>query len=94
MKAILAVILIAASFLFGALTGIDRNNLKEPEEKIVTSEQAESASAVSSAGLSCEVGPQETDIPWIAKLAGAIGEGVAICFHAVILVFSGIIQSG
>jgi hypothetical protein len=99
-----AVLLVIVVFVTGALYGIDKNNQKLNDQPVVvTAEQdqpshREPEKRIKDDGTSteayCAPPEREEKVPWISKLAGGVGEGVATSFNGVIVVLSEIIQSG
>ncbi|MBH0229930.1 hypothetical protein LCL89_01380 [Halobacillus yeomjeoni] len=89
MKWIAAILVCASLFIFGALYGIEKNNLKQGETPVHIVEKSEGVAATN-----CSPPPASEDFPWIVELAGGLGEGVAFTFNGVVLVLSEMIQAG
>lgn len=104
MKWMAAVLLVIIVFVAGALYGIEKNNEKLNDKPwVVTTQQdqpthREPEGRVKHDGTSteayCAPPKREENVPWISKLAGGVGEGVATSFNGVIVILSEIIQSG
>ncbi|WP_281975945.1 hypothetical protein [Halobacillus litoralis] len=107
MKWIAGVLLVGAVFIAGAFYGIDKNNEKTKEEPVVVTTQPEpdperragqkpekEARIENSAENHCAPPYIEDEVPWISRLAGGVGEGIAVSFNGVIVVLSEMIQSG
>lgn len=104
MKGMAVLLMLVVVFVLGALYGIDKNNEKRAYEPAVVTVQPdpvkrETADLKKEEGqeiedVSCIPPYPKENIPWISKLAGGLGEGVAMSFNGVIVFLAEIIQAG
>ncbi|SDP56330.1 hypothetical protein [Halobacillus aidingensis] len=104
MKWLAGGLIVIIVFVTGAFYGIDKTNEKlDDRPAVVTtpiSEQEVDHSVEKQTSISpgsddfCASPNIESGAPWISKLAGGMGQGVASSFNGVIVVLSEIIQAG
>lgn len=89
MKGIVLLVLAIALFFLGALYGIEKNQQKETDGVVV--ELTPSAHDLGEKG-DCESYVKEEKVPWISRLAGGIGEGIAVSFNGIVLIFTEVLS--
>ncbi|WLR46214.1 hypothetical protein LC065_11430 [Halobacillus litoralis] len=104
MKWLAGGLIVVIVFVTGAFYGIDKTNEKLDDRPIVEapekSEQEldhrveEQTSTSPDSDDFCAPLKIDSDAPWISRLAGGLGKGVASSFNGVIVVLSEIIQAG
>ncbi|WP_079479609.1 hypothetical protein [Halobacillus salinus] len=83
MKGIVLIVLAVALFFSGALYGIEKNQQKETGDVPV-----EVTSPDTRDEQDCLPPESNESVPWISRLAEGIGEGIAVTFNGIVVVFS------
>ncbi|MGR9049308.1 hypothetical protein ACQ4XT_11825 [Halobacillus faecis] len=104
MKWLAGGLIIVIVFVTGTFYGIEKTNEKlddrpavvtpEKPEQEVDHRVEEQTSTLPDSGDFCAPLTIDSDAPWISRLAGGMGKGVASSFNGVIVVLSEIIQAG